>query len=45
MKPEGKEFEKPKKEIFKKWWFWAFIGFGILFNLAGMACNLEISFS
>ncbi|MCX6208878.1 MAG: efflux RND transporter permease subunit [Bacteroidetes bacterium] len=34
MKPEGREYEKPKKEIFKKWWFWAFLGFGILFNLA-----------
>lgn len=35
MKPEGREFEEPKNASFKKWWFWAFIGFGILFNLAG----------
>lgn len=35
MKPEGKEFEEPKKEIFKKWGFWATAGFGILFHLAG----------
>ncbi len=35
MKPEGKEFEEPKKTIFKKWWFWAAIVFGVLFNLAG----------
>lgn len=35
MKPEGREFEEPKKAIFKKWWFWAFAAFGVLFNLAG----------
>jgi multidrug efflux pump subunit AcrB len=35
MKPEGREFEKPKKEIFKKWWFWAFAGFGFVLHLAG----------
>lgn len=34
MKPEGREYETPKKDIFKKWWFWAFLGFGVLFNLA-----------
>ncbi len=35
MKPEGREFEEPKNAVFKKWWFWAFAAFGILFNLAG----------
>lgn len=35
MKPEGREFEEPKNEVFKKWWFWAFAAFGIIFNLAG----------
>ncbi|MEJ7610755.1 MAG: efflux RND transporter permease subunit [Ferruginibacter sp.] len=35
MKPEGKEFEEKKSLLFKKWWFWAAIGFGILFNLSG----------
>ncbi|MER3498321.1 MAG: copper transporter [Chitinophagaceae bacterium] len=35
MKPEGKEFERPKKELFKKWWFWGFLAFGLLFHLAG----------
>jgi multidrug efflux pump subunit AcrB len=35
MKPEGRENEAPKNACFKKWWFWAFVGFGILFNLAG----------
>jgi hypothetical protein len=33
MKPEGRENEAPKNACFKKWWFWAFVGFGILFNL------------
>lgn len=35
MKPEGKEFDSPKKDLFKRWWFWAFIILGVLFNLAG----------
>lgn len=35
MRPEGKEFEKPKREIFKKWWFWTPIIFGLLLNLVG----------
>ncbi|HJV18349.1 MAG TPA: efflux RND transporter permease subunit [Sediminibacterium sp.] len=35
MKKEGREFEEPRNAFAKKWWFWAFIGFGILFNLAG----------
>lgn len=36
MKPEGKEFEMPKRELFRKWWFWTAIAFGILFHMAGM---------
>ncbi|TAF54318.1 MAG: efflux RND transporter permease subunit [Sphingobacteriia bacterium] len=35
MKPEGREFEEPRKSVFKKWWFWAFAIAGILFNLVG----------
>ncbi len=35
MKPEGKEYEEPKKELFKKWWFWTFLGFGVLLHLFG----------
>ncbi|MEO5941919.1 MAG: efflux RND transporter permease subunit [Ferruginibacter sp.] len=35
MRQEGKEFEEKKSLLFKKWWFWTAIGFGILFNLAG----------
>jgi multidrug efflux pump subunit AcrB len=35
MKPEGREFEEPKNAVFKKWWFWAFAAFGIIFNIAG----------
>lgn len=34
MKPEGKEHQMPKKDLFRKWWFWAFIGFGLLLHLA-----------
>ncbi|MEO5983903.1 MAG: efflux RND transporter permease subunit, partial [Ferruginibacter sp.] len=34
MKPEGKEFEEPKKEIFKKWWMWAAVIFGVILHLA-----------
>lgn len=35
MKPEGKEFEKPKSDIFRKWWFWISIVIGIIFHLTG----------
>lgn len=35
MRPEGKEYETPKKELFRKWWFRAFIIFGVSFNLFG----------
>jgi multidrug efflux pump subunit AcrB len=35
MKPEGREHEMPKRELFRKWWFWAALAFGILFHLAG----------
>jgi len=35
MKPEGREYEKPKHEIFKASWFWVFIAFGIILNIAG----------
>jgi multidrug efflux pump len=35
MKPEGREFEMPKKQLFRQWWFWAGLGFGLLFDLVG----------
>lgn len=37
MKPEGKEFEKPKSEIFRKWWFYGLIIIGLLMNFGGQA--------
>ncbi|MBK8698750.1 MAG: efflux RND transporter permease subunit [Saprospiraceae bacterium] len=35
MKPEGRQYEEPKKAIFKKWWFYAFIVLGIFSHLFG----------
>ncbi len=35
MKPEGKEFEKPKSQLFKAPAFWLAIAFGVLLHLAG----------
>jgi multidrug efflux pump len=35
MKPEGKEHQKPKNHIFKKWWFLAMIIMGVLLNVFG----------
>ena len=42
MKPEGKEYVEPKKLIFKKWWFWAMLILGVLFNLLGFAIGSQI---
>ncbi|HMU09676.1 MAG TPA: efflux RND transporter permease subunit [Ferruginibacter sp.] len=42
MKPEGHEFDKPKKEIFRKWWFWAMIIMGVLLNIFGFAAGSQI---
>jgi multidrug efflux pump len=36
MKPEGKEYEKPKKAVFRSKWFITFIVAGLLMHLAGM---------
>jgi len=36
MKPEGKEYEKPKKAIFRNKWFIVFAFAGILLHLPGM---------
>ena len=36
MKPEGREHLMPKKQLFRKWWFWAAIGFGLFFHLIGV---------
>jgi multidrug efflux pump subunit AcrB len=35
MKPEGREFEEPKKTLFKKPFFWVALAFGALLHLAG----------
>jgi multidrug efflux pump len=35
MKPEGKQFDEKKSLLFKKWWFWAALIFGVLFHLIG----------
>lgn len=35
MRPEGKEYEKPRNHIFKTPLFWTLIAFGILFHLPG----------
>ncbi|MFN8250987.1 MAG: efflux RND transporter permease subunit [Ferruginibacter sp.] len=42
MKPEGKEYEEPKKLLFKKWWFWGMLIMGVLFNLAGFGIGAQI---
>lgn len=36
MKPEGKEFEKPKKTIFRSKWFIVFAVAGVLLHLPGL---------
>jgi multidrug efflux pump len=36
MKPEGKEYEKPKKAIFRNKWFLVFAIAGVLLHLPGM---------
>jgi multidrug efflux pump subunit AcrB len=33
MKPEGKEFEKPKSHVFRSKWFWTFLIGGVLLHL------------
>lgn len=37
MKPEGKEFEKPKNAVWKSRWLYTFLAGGILMHLAGAA--------
>ncbi|HZI52958.1 MAG TPA: efflux RND transporter permease subunit, partial [Chitinophagaceae bacterium] len=36
MKPEGKEYEKPKKAVFRSKWFLTFFIAGVLLHLPGM---------
>ncbi len=36
MKPEGKEYEKPKKAVFRSKWFLTFLIAGVLLHLPGM---------
>ena len=35
MKPEGRQYESPKKEIFRKWWFWASILTALILHTLG----------
>lgn len=35
MKPEGKEYEKPKGHVFRNKWFWSALIFSVLFHLFG----------
>src|SRR4026208_2428456 len=35
MKPEGKEYEKPKRAVFKNKWFIIFLAAGVLLHLGG----------
>ncbi|MBK7375439.1 MAG: efflux RND transporter permease subunit [Chitinophagaceae bacterium] len=35
MKPEGREFDEPKKALFKKPYFWLSVIFGVLLHFAG----------
>ncbi len=35
MKPEGKEYDEKKSLLFKKWWFWAALGFALLAHIGG----------
>jgi multidrug efflux pump len=35
MKPEGKEYDEKKSLLFKKWWFWAALGFGLVAHVGG----------
>ncbi len=41
MKPEGKEYEKPKKAVFKSKWFIVFIVAGVLMHLGGMHGDID----
>jgi multidrug efflux pump subunit AcrB len=34
MKPEGREYDAPKRALFKKSWFWTLIGAGLLMHVA-----------
>ncbi|HUR66438.1 MAG TPA: efflux RND transporter permease subunit, partial [Chitinophagaceae bacterium] len=36
MRPEGKEYEKPKNAVFKSKWFIVFLAAGVLMHLGGM---------
>jgi len=35
MKPEGREFDKPKNAVFRQKWFWVFLIGGVLLHLPG----------
>jgi multidrug efflux pump len=35
MKPEGREFDKPKNAVFRQKWFWVFLIGGVILHLPG----------
>jgi multidrug efflux pump len=35
MKPEGRKYDDSKSAIFRKWYWWAMIGFGLVMHVAG----------
>jgi multidrug efflux pump len=37
MRPEGKEHEKPKTDIFKRWWLYGLIIMGLLLSMGGQS--------
>ncbi len=43
MKPEGKEYEKPKNAVFKNKWFIVFLSAGALLHVAGMPAMANFS--
>ncbi len=43
MKPEGKEFDKPKGHIFSKWWFWGLLIGALLFNVVGFGIGSTVN--
>jgi len=47
MKPEGREFDKPRTAVFRNKWFWVFVIAGVLLNLAGLpfVANLLLLFA
>ncbi len=45
MKPEGKEYDEKKSLLFKKWWFWGALGFGLVLNIVGFIISSGNSYT